>query len=267
MDRPDPPLFRTIDAHPLGGITVGWKPASPGVPRRRVFPHHVLILTAGGEADFADDAGRRATLRPGDVLALFPGLGHTFAPAPGARWDELFIIFSGPAFVAWSGPGLLEPEHPVRHVEPVGYWLSRFRAIAEGTDEPPHFPSVARLHVLIADLLAQACSQNRSPADRAWLAQAGALLDAEGSPSLHLVARRLGCSEQVFRKRFRALAGAPPAAWRDRRRLDRACELLRSLPVAEVAARLGYCDAFHFSRRFRHRFGVPPREYRRAIAG
>ncbi len=33
--------------------------------------------------------------------------------------------------------------------------------------------------------------------------------------------------------------------------------------VSEIARALGYCDAFYFSRRFRHRFDISPREYRK----
>jgi AraC-like DNA-binding protein len=31
----------------------------------------------------------------------------------------------------------------------------------------------------------------------------------------------------------------------------------------EIARTLGYADEFHFSRRFRAQYGVPPRDYRR----
>jgi AraC-like DNA-binding protein len=261
-----PSFFRTIDAQPLGSITAGFKPSSPGVSEPRDFPHHVLVLTTAGRADFGDAAGRKAVLEPGDVLALFPGVPHTFVPSAGTRWDEFFLFFSGPAFAPWYTTGLLTPERPVLHVEPVEHWVRRFRAVTDGADRYPPYAAIARLHTLIADLL-EADVGRGGGADKAWLKRACAVLGAETKPSLDVVARRLGCSEQVFRKRFRALAGMPPAAWRERRRLETACELLRSLPVHAVAERLGFCDPFHFSRRFTQRFGISPRGFRRAVAG
>lgn len=258
-------FFRTIDAHPLGRITAGWKPGSAGVPALRDFPQHVLLLTAGGRAWFRDAAGRRATLLPGDVLALFPGVAHAFAPEPGAVWDEFYLIFSGPAFAPWSELQLLSPARPILHVDPPAYWLTRFREVAAAEDPFPPFAAVARLQALIADLLAHADGAGRSAADRAWLAQACGQLGSEDRSSLELIAHRLGCSPQVFRKRFRALAGVPPGAWRERRRLDAACDLLRAHTVAAVAARLGFCDPFHFSRRFRQRYGISPMGFRRAV--
>jgi len=54
-------------------------------------------------------------------------------------------------------------------------------------------------------------------------------------------------------------------------RLDRASDLLSdpragTLPVAEVAYRAGFLDAGYFTRLFRKRFGITPREWRRGHA-
>jgi AraC family transcriptional regulator, transcriptional activator of pobA len=47
-------------------------------------------------------------------------------------------------------------------------------------------------------------------------------------------------------------------------RIHHACQMLGSekLSVKEIAARLGYQDPFHFSRRFKAFQGVSPTEYR-----
>jgi AraC family transcriptional regulator, positive regulator of tynA and feaB len=54
-----------------------------------------------------------------------------------------------------------------------------------------------------------------------------------------------------------------------RLRLERAREILSDarfadLPVTEVAARCGFMDPSHFARRFRQKFGQPPRQFRSA---
>ncbi len=48
-------------------------------------------------------------------------------------------------------------------------------------------------------------------------------------------------------------------------RLRQAARLLRhsGRSIQEIAAAVGFHCPFHFSRRFRHSFGVSPREYRR----
>ena len=54
-------------------------------------------------------------------------------------------------------------------------------------------------------------------------------------------------------------------------RLDRASEILSDprasgLPIAEIAFRAGFLDAGYFTRLFRKRFGITPREWRKGLA-
>jgi AraC-like DNA-binding protein len=76
-------------------------------------------------------------------------------------------------------------------------------------------------------------------------------------------ARQLGIGIEAFRKRFRAEVGMAPGAWHQRHRIEQATALLATASVTEVARRLGYPDAFAFSRQFRRVTGVPPSRVRR----
>jgi AraC-like DNA-binding protein len=75
------------------------------------------------------------------------------------------------------------------------------------------------------------------------------------------IAWRVGMSYRTFRKSFAELKGCTPVAYRITRRMDRACRMLVSMPVKEVAAELGYCDPATFSHQFTKQFGVPPSRY------
>ena len=35
------------------------------------------------------------------------------------------------------------------------------------------------------------------------------------------------------------------------------------LPITVISEKFGFCDQFYFTRRFRERFGIPPRTYRK----
>lgn len=254
------------EADPLGTIIAGWKPGSPGVVEMRRFPHHVLVLTTAGRARFSDERGRNGMLTPGMALALFPGLGHTFVPDPGSRWDEFYIIFSGPVFSPWQHRSLFDPARPILELGDPQPWLRRFAAVIDPGEEKPALGAIARLQHLLADVLL-ATGHTRIPAaDRAWFSDACRRLAPEaGHPSLTSVARRLGVSAQILRKRFRAIAGIAPGVWRERQRLEHAGRLLRDHRVSAVANQLGFCDPFHFSRRFKRHYGIAPTEFRRTI--
>ncbi|MFE9120574.1 helix-turn-helix domain-containing protein [Streptomyces sp. NPDC007172] len=94
------------------------------------------------------------------------------------------------------------------------------------------------------------------------------LADPELTPSL--VAKRYNVSLRYLQKMFRE-HGTSPARWiRDERLARCRCELsdprLEHLPVALIGERAGLYGASHFSRLFRDRYGVTPREFRREKA-
>lgn len=83
--------------------------------------------------------------------------------------------------------------------------------------------------------------------------------------SLDELARAAGVSKGHLILLARRHWGTTPveAIWNQR--LERAASLLREtgLSVSEVSDRTGFGNAFHFSRRFKQRFGQAPREWRR----
>lgn len=95
-----------------------------------------------------------------------------------------------------------------------------------------------------------------------------ARLRMEREPESHWsivdLAARLGLSESYFSRRFSEYIGVPPKVYQLRSRMRFARFLLKQegLSVKEVAARLGYSDAFVFSRQFRKIWGLPPSKIR-----
>ncbi len=82
----------------------------------------------------------------------------------------------------------------------------------------------------------------------------------ERQMSIATLAAELGMSAGWFHRAFRRRTGTTPRAFRERMRLERARDLLGAggLPVAKVAALVGYRDALYFSRAYRRCFGHPP---------
>ncbi len=87
--------------------------------------------------------------------------------------------------------------------------------------------------------------------------------------SLAELAALVGLSPHHFCRAFRQSTGLPPHRWQLARRMERAGELLLStdLPVAAVAAAVGYADPGQFSAAFRRATGRTPSAFRRERAG
>lgn len=77
-----------------------------------------------------------------------------------------------------------------------------------------------------------------------------------------------GYSLAHFIRAFRAAYGETPGAYRTRRRVERACELLRSvnLSVTEICYLVGFTSLGSFSTRFTELVGLSPSAYRREAA-
>jgi len=77
------------------------------------------------------------------------------------------------------------------------------------------------------------------------------------------LAATMHLSEVALRRRFKDVIGLSPNAFLRRRRIDRACSLLRigAKPIKEIAAACGFRDLAFFYRVFRSETGTTPARY------
>lgn len=82
------------------------------------------------------------------------------------------------------------------------------------------------------------------------------------------LAARIGWGPRRFHTLFCEAFGDTPHGYQTRLRLDQAVQWLMSgaMPLAEIAAGIGYPDQTTFTRAFARRFGMPPAAWRTAAA-
>jgi transcriptional regulator GlxA family with amidase domain len=126
---------------------------------------------------------------------------------------------------------------------------------------PPHRDGGQQQFITMP--LAESGDGNRLADVIAW---ARANLDRQ-LPLDELAARAL-MSRRSFVRHFRAATGTTPHAWLLSQRLGLAQELLEttSLPVEQIAGRVGYRSAAVFREQFTARRGLAPRDYRRTFS-
>ncbi len=239
----------------------------------RPTAHHLIVLTLEGCADYRDETGVRAVLRPGDLLWARPGLNQSYGPRPGHKWSELFVWFEGRIFDTWQSQGIPGDKTRIMKLGDARLWLERIASSVAA--EPVGTPERAlirlcRFQQLLADALALESAQSGSGQDgQAWLSQAQQLLATESinRPRLEAVARTMHLSYVAFRKRFLRLAGTSPGHYRAVQVMRHATGLLQeeNRSLKEIADALGFSDAFNFSRRFRQIMGLSPRDFRKRM--
>ncbi|MEM9531662.1 MAG: helix-turn-helix domain-containing protein [Pseudomonadota bacterium] len=257
-------LNRNSVLSPLGGIRLAaLVGGGMGVPvPNRVLNCYSLVYVIDGCGTYSDDQVKDIPVAPGDVIQIMPTTPHWYGPTSSRGWDEVFIIFEGPAFDLLFETGCMNLKGPVNRYEPITHWRDSFLTAAGHTGEGPYagLADVLRVQKLLLDL--QIAGLDDQPAEQDWLVAAKKAL--RECASSREAAERLGVGYEAFRKRFRQLCGMPPARYRAHKAMEKACDLLAQnhLTVREIARELQYCDEFHFSKQFNKIIGCSPSSYR-----
>ena len=236
----------------------------------RVYGSYALVYFLEGTGEYRDANGTHSRIVPGDLVLVTPELPHRYTTRPGRYWSECYLSFEGPVFDLCRARGVLNPERPVRHLEPIDLWLGRLQSVvtAPSSQSPvDKAAEVTRLLALLMEIFAGESAETPERGSAVWLAAAKAMLDANLEIEIDpkTVARDLGVSHETFRKVFQKQFGVSPGLYRTQRRMAVACRLLKltTMTHQRIAAHLGFSDEFHFSKRFKQIVGVGPREYRK----
>jgi len=249
-------------------------PGSSWGPRR--IPDAELILIVRGAFLYRDAAGARA-LGAGDILCIPPGVEHVFSHVPGPAVDEPFFscIHFEMAPGSWRR-GDYAPDSPPPRVTSVGEavteWAALFRRCHEAfAGYSPHreaLASAALWEILLRldEHRLGVHPRQQTPRLRRMLA----FLDehaARGRVTRRELARAFRLTPEYVDALFRRELKTTPTDYVRRVQMLRGCAWLmdEGLSVKEAAARLGFCDAFYFSKVFKRVMGHAPGHIRRAF--
>jgi AraC-like DNA-binding protein len=267
--------FRNASSSPLGKLTVAALGIQQtiGVEKPRVFGQHAVVYIQGGEGSYRDARGWEQKLVPGDFIFVFPELEHIYNPTPGTAWRCSFLCFQGPIFDLWQESGVLNPGTPVLHREPIDVWSRKLGDVlgpSRALGSQPPLVEIGRLQEFLSAILTDPGDALLADEDRRWMERATERLETaiESKPDWAEIAKEFGLGAEGFRKRFTRLAGHPPARYRAGRLIDRACAMMceTRLTDQQIAERLGFCDEFYFSRKFKEITGKSPRAFRRGLS-
>ena len=87
--------------------------------------------------------------------------------------------------------------------------------------------------------------------------------DQEFSLSYSELAHRCGASVNTLHREFASATGLSIHKWRLNRRMEKAVQLLLhdNMSIKETADILGFADRYHFSKTFKHYFGISPAQF------
>ena len=210
----------------------------------------------------------------GDVVLIRPGTPHDYGVEPTLHyWDVIWTHFRPrPGWLEWMNwpeisPGLMRLH--IRDRKARRAILRRMTGVVELMRTQRLFRDDLAMNALEEVLLL--CAE-QNPSNQKPVLDARIELTIEfirGHMSEHLtradLANASGLSISRLSQLFHEQVGMPPMVFLEIERLDRARQLLEVTPrtVHSIAHEVGFDNAFYFSRRFKHRTGLSPREHRK----
>jgi len=245
-----------------------------------------LMLVLGGRVCHVVN-GVELEVRARDVFAIHPGMVHSLCGRQ--AFDEVRIACAPGAFAAlapeltrsrgfnflFSPPREGSKDIPWLRLAEENFALARQIAL-EMLDEYGEkrfgWQTAMRGELCrLLTVLARAAIKKGEELDPAVSRLNGAMSYMEANFQLPMtlddLARKAGMSKSQFARLFQRSCGESPVARLIGLRLDHACRLLLACDktVTEVAFACGFDDSNYFSRQFKKRLGVSPREYRQGM--
>jgi AraC-like DNA-binding protein len=234
------------------------------VVSRRDFPYLAVEMVVEGEGTLRL-GGRRFRLAPGILFAYGPGVPHTIRSHPQRCMRKYYLDFAGTAarkllqatgLADWKVLRVAAVHELVDIFEAIGREARDDSAIANNLCE-----TLARLLLLKIEQRAISGGQHM-PRSFATYERVRRHVERHFT-RLHTVediSRQCHVAPAYISRLFRRFNGTGAYHFLLRLKMNRAAELLLEdrLLVKQVAARLGFADAFQFSRAFKRVYGVSP---------
>ncbi len=245
---------------------------APGRTWTGTFPHHLFSLTLSGRATYQLATGT-AEITPGAVLHFAPGAWQNWAADEHVGWEVYYLIIDLPSRLEHLVP-LTTLDHGISRTRLKQADAMRAAAVfGEMTEGRLTATSVAeelminRLEYVLLLIKARHPATGLDP--RVEAAKEFLHRNLEAPIVLDDVAAEVGLSKARLCFLFQEALGVGAMQYLERLRLEHAAQLL-SLTTEDlngIAQRLCYNDRGYFSKRFKKRWGVTPRQYRRGLQG
>lgn len=254
----------------------GWEQCAPLHSFGPYVRNHYLfhyVISGQGKLDSDDRNGetRKYALKEGEGFLIFPGQVATYCAHEANPWKYVWLEFDGLRAAEYVESAGLELSQPIyRPLSP-----AQGDAVRDGMLYIAGHNHESPLHLighlcLFLDNLIQSSSTRRE-------LRGGQLRDFYIQEAItymeHNYPREITVEEladicklnrSYFSKIFKENMGCPPQEFLIRLRLSKAADLMKGTgnSIGAIAAQCGYPNQLHFSRAFRKRYSMSPREWR-----
>lgn len=239
----------------INPLVLGWENCVPG---HRFGPHirgyHLLHYVRAGKGVLSNETGT-FPVRAGQVFRIEPGQTTVYEADAADPWQYIWVGFTGTLAESFSRLPWVFPC--------AGNFFSAMLQAEELTQTREEFLA-GQVFSLLAHLL--------EPAEVTATDYVRRVKDFIRSNYMcevrvEQLAEMVGLDRRYLSRIFKQKSGLTIQDFLIETRLQHATEhLLHGRSVSETASLCGYADVFHFSRMFKQRYGVSPRDTKKDLA-
>lgn len=255
------PSIRMGDQKPLHIASVGRFQSGGDFRWEQVAKYSVLHCVRDGHGTFIDN-GTPHSADAGDVFLFQPGHHYQYHDVPAQPWRYDFLTFDGDSSAALAAV-LDLPAPLIKLGKDHPFWARLDDLIVTYHDPLIALTTSCQLTWGLLGALSQLDAQSGSAGLGVRVRDYLERLETD-FPTVDQLAFRFGVSRATLFRAFRSTNGISVKQWIDAKRFARAKELLKvsDTPIHEIGRLCGFQDALYFSRAFKQRFGVSPKEWR-----
>lgn len=235
----------------------------------RVLNEFQFVLITEGEGIFETRETGRKKISNGDGFILFPGVWHRYKPKNKKGWTEHWVGFSGTIAKAFLSNGFFNSEQPIiykcKRSNILGYFDAIFKLF---NNEPFGYQRLASgiCMQLLAELYNIQQISDKEDSLNTMVSRAKHVMYKQIDENINLedMATEFGVSYSKFRADFKKQTGTSPLQYFLLLKIEKSKDLLLRTKQTqkEIAYSLGFESDYYFSRLFKQKVGITPKQFR-----
>lgn len=235
----------------------------------RVLNEFQIVLITSGEGTFESKETGEIKISTGDAFLLFPNVWHRYKPLKKSGWTEQWIGFSGDLANKFIANGFFTSKSPIiskcNNEDVLNYFNTLFKLFDEETFGFQRIAAGVCMQ-LLAELYNVKHGGNDVKNLNSMVSYAKHHMYENINTSVDLIkiASDLGVSYSKFRLDFKKQTGVSPLQYHLLLKINKSKELLLNTNKSqkEIAFEIGFDSNFYFSRLFKQKTGMTPKQYR-----
>ena len=238
----------------------------------RILDDYYLVYISKGRGVFESSETAPFEIGAGTCFFLFPGVWHRYKPDPDSGWEEYWVGFKGYYPEQLMKQPFFDKKKPFIHVGLNEDMQRLFHKLLDCVKSysPGYQQIISGITLEMLGVINSISLDKNFETDATSTSIAKAKFrmqeSIENPVEIDQLLEEIPMSYSKFRQAFKKTTGFSPNQYYLNIRLNKAKELLNftSLSINEIAYHTGFESIFYFSKLFKKKNGISPRDYRNA---